>query len=295
MAFMVDYSRSKVFLKKLICQRIINIILTRLLKPLILLLPKDFHRIPVSSTVSLKLPSRTIKMLTSGDDIIATAVHWHGWQGFETDTMVAFVKLLERCNVFFDIGANTGIYTLIAAADNSNRQVFAFEPAPEIYKRLNDNIATNKLENVQTFPYAINNNTGRTTLYVPNSTAIPTSSSLIAGFREQCVEVEVKTYTLDDFVATHNKPVDLIKIDAEGTEFAILQGAKNTLEKYQPTIICEVLPGAKTGLLQEFLRDLRYSFYQCEGRKIKSVETLQGSYNNYMFTTSLKPFTNLLE
>ena len=93
-------------------------------------LPKTFSRIPVVGKVRVPIKEKHFFMKSDGDDTIATALFWRGLKGFEYETISIIEKLLQSDNIFFDIGANTGIYSFIAAT--KVHKVYSFEPVPSI-------------------------------------------------------------------------------------------------------------------------------------------------------------------
>lgn len=132
-----------------------------------------------------------------------------------------------------DIGANIGYFTLLAASLAGEKgMVYAFEPGPENFKLLQRNVIANWfVERVQCSPYALLDHATKMDLHTASS--IPGAGSLFlteaAGAPVRLDEtVTVTTKTLDEIVQV---PVDVIKIDAEGSEPFILEGMKATLER----------------------------------------------------------------
>jgi FkbM family methyltransferase len=199
---------------------------------------------------------------------------------------------LKYSDTVFDIGANTGIYALIAAIDNSHRMVYAFEPVPRIVDYLKENVKINKLHNLQINSSAITNYDGKITLYVPSFT-IPSSASTLQGFRDVSETISVPALTIDSFVAMNSIPkVDLIKIDTEATEHMVLEGAKNLLKRDEPIIICEVLKGRTEKYLHSILDNLQYKYYWISDEGLIEKEQIEGDgtykNSNYLFITKKK-------
>lgn len=143
---------------------------------------------------------------------------------------------------FWDVGANTGYYTLMLAKNFD--QVKAFEPNPEAVDILKRKVAKNHHQNVQIIPVALSDSIGKSRLYLHTEVremTIGSSNSLIhsskvPGQGSSCVTdpdsspfVEVQTDTVDNLL--RNDRVDLMKIDVEGAEFMVLDGAVKTLEQ----------------------------------------------------------------
>ena len=70
---------------------------------------------------------KKLVLQSQGNDAVAIKLYWKGIEGFEPETFKIFRKLLKQSRVLFDIGANIGIYALVAAIDNPSIRVFAFE------------------------------------------------------------------------------------------------------------------------------------------------------------------------
>ena len=142
--------------------------------------------------------------------------------------------------VVYDVGANYGYFTLIAA--ERARRVVAFEPAASVYSVLQQNVARNELTNVDLFPLALGAESGtrRLTLYSSsgnNSFALPPdiwTHLTIEGFDD------VSVRTLDEMIPEEGLPApDILKIDVEGAEWDVLLGSRRTLETSRPLIILE--------------------------------------------------------
>jgi len=251
------------------------------------------QRIPYVGRVRLRLPgSREVLLESDGHDPVATMVFWGGIEGFEASTLRLFLKLMESSEVLFDIGANTGIYTLIAGVANPQSQVHAFEPVPRVCDYFEKNVEINRLTNAELHRIALTDYDGQIELYVPPK-ALPSSASTLKGFVADTEVLRVQAQTLDSFVAQHHiLGVDLLKIDTEATEHLVLQGGRKTIERDQPTMICEVLAGRTESQLHAVLDGLGYKYFWIsrdglvEKRKIVGDPTYQEA--NYLFITDEK-------
>jgi FkbM family methyltransferase len=146
-----------------------------------------------------------------------------------------------------DIGANIGYYTLIAARLVGKKgTVYAFEPEPTNYKLLCENIAINGYTNVVPIEKAVSNATGKTKLYVNAAIADVSSFAkdnvLTHSKNLDCLEVE--TITLDDFFerTVGDDRIDLMKIDVEGAEELVVDGAERVLRNNRLKVLMEFIP-----------------------------------------------------
>lgn len=142
-----------------------------------------------------------------------------------------------------DIGANIGCFTVLAARNAA--RVIACEPHPDNFAMLQQNIALNRVTNVELLPYAISDKAGKASLYVPDDSTLVGRYSLYP--RRGKHSLEVATTTLEELV--HSKgltKIDLVKIDCEGAEYKILYNAsKDLLSRIQQMIVeCHRFPNA---------------------------------------------------
>jgi len=153
-------------------------------------------------------------------------------------TVLALCELHDPGFVFFDIGANMGLYGALAGSMFAPRMVHAFEPAPTAAAVAGRIMAKNRLS-AEVFEMAVSDETGSAALHL--SPVSDASNSLVEGFRDTTDQVEVATIRLDDHVARTGLSPDIIKIDVETHEPAVLRGARATIESSRPAIVIEVL------------------------------------------------------
>ncbi|HEX8154594.1 MAG TPA: FkbM family methyltransferase [Thermoanaerobaculia bacterium] len=157
----------------------------------------------------------------------------HGcWLGnYEPEAQRVFTTLVRDGHAVYDVGANVGFFTLLAAKLAGERgAVYAFEPIERNLGYLRRHIAANKLSTVHVLPIAVSSHAG---VAFFNSGHNPAMGKLAdAG------DVEVRTAAIDDLVAAGElRPPDFVKIDVEGAEYDVLTGAAATLRRYRPPIL----------------------------------------------------------
>lgn len=155
--------------------------------------------------------------------------------------LIYLEKLLDRGKVFIDVGANLGIYALVASKIvGDTGQVVAFEPSTQSFPVLQENIRRNKLPNVSAFPLAASQKRGTAKLFRgPN----PAFNSLGKDPSWKEETEDVVTDSLDSFLSRAGiNRVDLIKIDVQGAEELVLRGAMNILTSSHPAVIFEIYP-----------------------------------------------------
>lgn len=153
------------------------------------------------------------------------------------------------------IGAQIGVYTVLAAKKAYRGKIYSYEPYPESFSLLRENVVLNHLKNVRLFNMAVSGTTGNKILYVSRSNTGAHSLFPDSGKRR----VEVKTITLDKLISDNKlKAIDLLKIDVEGSEYEIiLKASDKTLKKIRRIIMeyhDHIVPGMKHGLIMNRLR-----------------------------------------
>ena len=159
-------------------------------------------------------------------------------QQYDKQTKKVIKELCSSGSNCIDIGAHKGEVLDIMLQYAPHGEHYAFEPIPDMYKELREKYAS--LKNCQVYDFALSNNTGTTSFnYVISN---PSYSGLIKRKydreNEEDTLIEVKTELLDSILPGSYIP-ELIKIDVEGGELLVLEGALKTIKRAQPTIIFE--------------------------------------------------------
>jgi len=172
-------------------------------------------------------------------------------------------------NEFWDVGANTGYYTFMLAKNFDH--VRAFEPNPDALDILSRKIAKNHYQNVRIVPVALSDSVGRSRLYLhtevrektigSRNSLIPSSKVAVPSNDLKEISsmpfVEVETDTVDNMLG--NERVDLMKIDVEGAEFMVLNGAMKTLDEGRITnLMVELHSGDRKDELDSVLTTRHY-------------------------------------
>jgi FkbM family methyltransferase len=198
------------------------------------------------------------KMYVNTDDVgvVRVTLIQGVWEKYETEL---FKKLVKEGMVVVDIGAYFGYYSLLGAKlVGKYGTVYAFEPEPANYKLLCKSIELNGYTNIVVpIQKAISNKCGKIKLWVDRfnlgSASISEVNTLPALFRNlsKKVSIEVETTTLDEFFknTVENNKVDFIKIDTQGAEGFIIDGAEKILKSNNSLkIFMEFWPGGLRNL-----------------------------------------------
>jgi len=188
--------------------------------------------------------------------------------GFESENLKYFKKTIKKDDVVFDVGANIGIYSLVASKTiGQNGKVYSFEPADRAHSCLLKNIEINKFKNIVPIKKGVSNYSGNATFNVCDDDAY---NSLGNEPMRKIIKTEkISVVTIDDFVKENNiKKVDVIKVDTEGAEYLVFKGADKTLRKHKPVLLFEynrsVVKGYSNSLgdLTDLIKSLDYALYE---------------------------------
>lgn len=185
------------------------------------------------------------------------------------DEQEFFRRYLRPNDVVIDVGANIGFFTLISSTlVGKSGKIYAFEPHPRIYKYLQGNLALNRVENVYTFNLALGNENGTVKFSDKNG---DDRNSVVADDSG----ITVPARRLAD-VGIENSCVALLKIDVEGYEKFVIEGAGNLLQKVQ-CIYFEALDkhfskfGYKLADLLKILINHGFQILEVQGNKVWNI------------------------
>jgi len=138
-----------------------------------------------------------------------------------------------------DLGAQSGFYTLLLSRlVGPNGRVFAFEPLPANFRLLDENVRLNNLRNVVVSDEAVAQVSGELSFPFPHH-----EKSLVAGPLHKDDNLGILTVrgiSLDDIALRAKVPIDFVKMDIEGAEWAALQGAERVLREFHPRLMIEL-------------------------------------------------------
>lgn len=178
----------------------------------------------------------------------------------ESELLFAWAFLREG-DLVLDVGANIGVYTVVAARKGA--RVVAFEPNPEARATLHENLILNEIDDeVRISPNALADFSGPAR-FTTNLEECNHLNDVAAGAGELVTVREL------DSLEWVDKPVTLIKIDVEGFDEAVLRGARRTLLRDRPVLIIETWAGGSS--IRELLASLGYSFFTFQGRTLRSL------------------------
>jgi len=162
--------------------------------------------------------------------------------------------------VFYDLGANIGLFSLLAARlVGASGKVFSFEPDAEVAARLRRNVDRNRFSNVSVVEEGVWSSSGEMS-FVPANPASPDHGTGSVETRRGVASLQkVQCVSLNDFADKAPQP-DAIKCDIEGAEVEMLRGATTILRTRRPWIVCEMHSEANNRMCREILREFEYRF-----------------------------------
>ena len=200
------------------------------------------------STVMVRLPRGTVRWqidaLTSQQHLLGT---------YEPYLQAALARWVRPGDVVYDIGAHAGFHTLCAALlVGPSGQVIAFEPYPQNFRSLQRRLSLNPGLPARALEIAASDTTAAVRMHGPGSS----SQSHIA----EAGAVLVDARSLDDLVqAGVIAPPNLIKLDVEGHEAAVLRGARATITAHRPVILCDYNDADTEAMVRHALSGLAYN------------------------------------
>ena len=212
-------------------------------------------------------------------------------------------SILKSGDVFVNIGANFGYYTLLASKlVGQTGKVYAFEPEPKNLFLLKNNVTQNNLKNVEVSDFAVSNQDGLQLDLYTDQKNIGNPSLSLRNIPNLMGHVRVQTITLDSYFKDSGLPeINLIQMDTQGSEGNIIDGAAELIQKYHPVIIMEFWPyglknlGTEASSLLKKMSAFGYSRMVLNEQEGCSIDlTDEEIINKCLANKNGKGFTNLL-
>ncbi len=200
--------------------------------------------------------------------IVGAGEHGYWLGSYEMNKRQAFERLIPPGAVTYDIGANVGYFSLLAAKlAGPTGRVYAFEPLPRNIEYLRKHIAINQLENIEVIEAAVSDHGGEAHFDLGASSAM--------GHLAEAGGITVRMVCLDDQLAAGElRPPDYMKVDVEGAEFEVLKGARQLLEKYHPILFLDTHQREAHLPTIEMLDQLGYEFDILDGKSLTATKEL---------------------
>jgi len=185
---------------------------------------------------------------------------------YEKIELDVFERLAAISRVIVDVGANIGLYCCIAA-DRAPAfgKIVAFEPVPENLRYLRRNLGENeRTAQVVVEEQAVGQASGKLQIYLAEG-SIGTHSPSVKNAFNSTTSITVPMVSLDEYVQQklRDRPIDLLKVDVEGYDCAVLRGAHRTLHEDKPTLCIEFAPNhlVNCGFRPDEFLDMIFGIY----------------------------------
>lgn len=205
-------------------------------------------------------------------------------------------KLKLKKPIILDIGANIGMYSLCYSEIYPNSNIHSFEPVQKNFNTLKSNLKKNKNKLVKIYNFGLLDKKKKIKIGIPDKSIHKRyekniNDGLFSIFAKNRVNF-IKVVSLDEFVKKKKiKSIDFIKIDVEGAEGLVLEGAKKTIKIFRPIIqlefnkLTEVLGKKKITFFQKFARKFNYKIlYLAKNYKLKKqLNSKKSFYSDLVF------------
>jgi FkbM family methyltransferase len=252
-----------------------------------------YQHLYFNGTITVPVTNQqSFKMVHYGHEI-ENNLFWSGlFNSWEKISLQIWTALSAESAVIFDIGANTGVYSMMAKTVNKNAVVHAFEPFPAIFKKLAHNAAINQYD-IQCNCTAISNFSGDAVIYTADENfaySVTVNKNLWVKDSEP-IKIDIKTTTLDDYISQHQiTSIDLMKIDVETHEPEVMAGFVQYFCQFKPILLIEILNEEVANQLSGYFAAADFDFYNVdELAGIKKVNSLSKSdYYNFLIVPKEK-------
>jgi FkbM family methyltransferase len=230
-------------------------------------------------------------MLRPDRCIVAKELYWGKGRRPRPEDQLAldvFAALARDARLVLDVGAYTGVFSLLAARVAPAAEVHAFEVVPDVAAAARENVAANELADRVTVHAAGLGRDGESVRIATGSggSALPDFYSTKLKFTDG---VDVQIHSLDTVTGSLSAPPPaVVKIDVEGTEDTVLRHGQAFLRSHRPDILCEVLPAvADTAAVTDALAPHGYRYLRVEQQALVRHPTLapDPAYRDWVFTT----------
>jgi FkbM family methyltransferase len=190
-----------------------------------------------------------------------------------------FAQMVKPGHTVIEVGSNIGSHTVpLAKLVGASGHVHAFEPQPVIFQNLCANIALNSLLHVHAYPQAAGNASGRAVLPVLDYTKLDNFGGV--ELQNQGQGATVPVVRLDD-VLIGLPNVRLLKLDVEGWEQSVLEGAQNLIARHRPILYLENDRIDKSQSLIEYIQTLGYRLWWHLAPLYNATNYFSTTHNKY--------------
>ena len=244
-------------------------------------MPNFYKYIRFNGVFEVETTKDSLSLINNGG-VIENEIFWNGlFKTWENEIGWLWLELSQSCKTIMDIGANIGVYSLVAKKINTQSTVYSFEPSKSTFEILQKNILLNNM-NINTVQVALSDKNGSQTFYdiiERNQSAASLNPEMIKGNtfyqgKMKTIEYDVKTQSAFSFIEENDlDSIDLIKLDVEMYEPEVIQGFGKYLVQFKPVIIIEVLNQNIADRLNSMIEVKDYLVFSlCSERKVQQLD-----------------------
>ncbi len=244
-----------------------------------------WRRIPITGTVYIQIdPDTEVRYRSELMDHLGRALFFNDAIGWEPEVLRILPSLARLSPGILDVGAHTGLFTLIAMAANPKARGVAVEPVLANAQLLHANLEANHLATRCILCVAAVAEQPGVVAFDRGPIELPMTSSIRADVLD-ADSYRVPAVNLDT-IARWLPTADLVKVDVEGFEHLVLGGGRELFATSRPTIIIECLLGSRIGEHDQYLDDLGYKRFHLLPGHAKPIDrihpTADGPSHNYL-------------
>ena len=210
---------------------------------------------------------------------ISNSIFYTGFFGdYEGQTIKMWYEICKKLQykTILDIGAYTGLFSLVAALVNPNAKIHAYEPNPVTFGFLKKNLSLNNFKNIKINNFGLSTKDGNLEFYNYGETFSPGMTSVNSKFVKSNLKSSI--FEIADLLVVAkklNRKIDLIKLDIERAELPLLEHARKIIYENRPTIFCEILENKMYSSFQNFFEEMEYEYIQISDSKKQYFFTRQ--------------------
>ncbi len=200
-----------------------------------------------------------------------TKMYTQGMYDYNNMNLIKHILKIKP-GIFFDIGTNIGVYSLIASESNESK-IISFEPHPYTFQILNNQIKLNQRINITTINKAVSNKNGKVMFTNQGGSSVNKVAS-----NEEANTIEVDCITMNSFCNYNNLLPEIVKLDVEGYELEVLEGFENSLNQVNVLLIeisknKEVIHQMLTD--KNFIGPLSFDYKNLKFKKFNTTDSIE--------------------
>ena len=213
-------------------------------------------------------------MFSADDDVVAWNYFWAGPDSYEAEIITQWLTWAREAENILDIGAYTGMMSIIAAFANPRCKIHAMEPVERTVERIKINLRANGIEKrVTVHPRAAANEFGPEMInYYREEDFLGTGNSIHSKGKKVFSRRMIQAVNTDQYLGDKHR-FDLIKVDVEGFEFETLKGLRRIMNRDRPKIVLELWQENEADVFR-LLDTMRYEYKPVEKTPVRVMNYL---------------------